>query len=79
MKEKYKNDKFHFVIGGDIIQTIGSWGNADKLITENSFIVFQRKGYSLNTNRFPQNRVVEIDLPEISSSYVKKVLYDTNV
>lgn len=28
LKDKYMNTKFYFVIGGDILHTIHTWGNA---------------------------------------------------
>lgn len=31
MKNMYKDIKFHFVIGADIIPTLQSWGNGKKL------------------------------------------------
>lgn len=45
LKKKYQQTKFHFVIGADILHTIHLWGNPEKLVKENAFIVFHRKGY----------------------------------
>jgi nicotinate-nucleotide adenylyltransferase len=67
--------KFYFVIGGDILHSLHLWGNADKLVQENAFIVFYRKGYELLPDKMPaESRVVEVDLPEISSSAIKAVV-----
>lgn len=75
LRSKYAQTQFHFVIGADVLESIHLWGNAEKLQTENPFIVFHRKGFPLNVGKLPgQSRVVETDLPEVSSSQIKQVI-----
>jgi nicotinate-nucleotide adenylyltransferase len=75
MRAKHAQTHFHFVVGADVLETIHLWGNAEKLQAENPFIVFHRKGYPLNVGKLPgESRVVETELPEVSSSEVKKVI-----
>lgn len=45
LKAKYQDAKFYFVFGGDILHTLHLWGSWEKLLEENAFIVFYRKGY----------------------------------
>lgn len=47
LKQAYHQTKFHFVIGGDILHTIDSWGRAKELKEQFDFIVFNRKGYQI--------------------------------
>ena len=49
LRKKYIQTKFYFVIGADILQTLHLWGSAEKLVKENAFIVFHRKGYKFLT------------------------------
>ena len=46
--------KFYFVVGGDILSTIGTWGNAKQLLENVHFIVVPRKGYSLSSQIVPK-------------------------
>ena len=47
LKEKYPNDKFFVVIGGDMLSTLDTWYNWQELITLTSFIAFKRDGLSM--------------------------------
>ena len=42
-QEKYKDHKFHFMMGSDLIPGLSSWN--EKMVTDVSFIIFDRKGY----------------------------------
>jgi len=53
LKKKYTDSKFHFVMGADVLHTINTWGNADLLQKENSFIIFHRKGFELLKDKLP--------------------------
>jgi nicotinate-nucleotide adenylyltransferase len=75
LKKKYAEAKFYFVFGADILHTIHLWGSWEKLLTENAFIVFHRKGFHFLEEKLPQeSRIVEIDLPDISSTAIKRVI-----
>lgn len=45
LKFKFAKNRFHFVIGADVLHTMHTWGNAELLQKENSFIIFHRKGF----------------------------------
>ena len=62
--KKYKEGRFHFVVGGDILHSLHTWGHWEKLRDEHSFIVFGRKGYDLLKEKMPpQSQLIEMDLP----------------
>ncbi len=75
LKEKYPNDKFYFVCGGDMIASLDTWYKWDELIKEIPFLAFNRtenSGFSDSVKRMKKLgadiTVVDADIPEISSS-----------
>ncbi len=46
LKEKYPNDKFFIVIGGDMLSSLDTWYNWQELIKLSGFIAFRREGLS---------------------------------
>ena len=47
LSKKYQQRRFHFVVGGDVLHTLHTWGNWQELRDEYPFIIFHRKGYEL--------------------------------
>lgn len=45
ISKRYEWARFHFVVGGDVLHTLHTWGNWQKLRDEHPFIIFHRKGY----------------------------------
>lgn len=45
LRDKYPDTNFYFVIGSDLLETIDTWAQSEKLLNENNFIIFNRKGY----------------------------------
>lgn len=78
LKQKYEGYKFHLVFGGDIVDNFKYWGNYEKLLAENSFIFFHRKGYEIIEEKLPAERkiIIEDELQEISSTYIKGIITD---
>lgn len=79
LKEKYPNDKFYFVCGGDMIATLDSWKNWERLIKETAFIAFSRKGISDFETHVKRMRnlgaeiyIINREIPDISSSGLRK-------
>ncbi len=46
LKEKYPDDNFYIVIGGDMLSTLDTWYNWKELIKMASFIAFKRQNYA---------------------------------
>lgn len=46
LKEKYPNDNFFVVIGGDMLSTLDTWYNWQELVRLTGFIAFRREGLS---------------------------------
>lgn len=49
LKKVYPEDDLYFIMGADLLVDIGEgkWGNADKLVSENKFIVMAREGIDM--------------------------------
>ncbi|MGI2326522.1 nicotinate-nucleotide adenylyltransferase [Planococcus sp. YIM B11945] len=70
MTEAEPHNEFYFIIGGDMIDGLGSWHRVDELIQLVRFIGIRRPGYD-NKTAFP---VLMVDSPEIhlSSSMLRE-------
>ncbi|SDI94085.1 nicotinate-nucleotide adenylyltransferase [Salimicrobium halophilum] len=69
LKNNHPDHRFSFIIGGDMVASLGKWHRIDELIEEVSFIGVNRPGDTLETS-YPLS-TVEIPLLEISSSEVR--------
>ena len=79
LKERFSNDKFFFVCGGDMIATLDTWKCWESLIKEVSFIAFYRKGTPGFEQHIERMRslgaditVINEDIPEISSTELRR-------
>ncbi|TWT09072.1 nicotinate-nucleotide adenylyltransferase [Planomicrobium sp. CPCC 101079] len=72
MIEKEPGTEFYFIIGGDMVDGLGSWYRIDELIKMVRFIGIKRPGYESS----PELPVAMIDSPEIhlSSSMLRNRL-----
>ena len=85
LKEKYLNDNFYFVIGGDMLSSLDTWYNWQALIKTVPFIAFCRKGledfdasYKRLSNYGANIFVVDTDITNISSTNLRKKI-DVNL
>ena len=79
LKEKYPDDTFYIVIGGDMLSTLDTWYNWQELIKLTSFIAFKRAGskdfdasYNRLTNFGADIAVIESNITDISSTKLRK-------
>ncbi len=79
LKEKYPNDDFYIVIGGDMLASLDSWYKWDELIKAVPFIAFSRVGISdfdvhLKRLRSLGAKITVIDksITDISSTKLRK-------
>lgn len=76
--ERYPDDEFFMVCGGDMIATLDRWYDAKRLFSLISFIAFKRRGvpdfdaHVERVSRLGANvTVIDADIPEISSSELR--------
>ncbi|MBR3968925.1 MAG: nicotinate (nicotinamide) nucleotide adenylyltransferase [Clostridia bacterium] len=79
LKEKHPNDKFYFVIGGDMLSSLDSWYNWQELIKLVPFIAFKREGllsFDEDHNRLSAYgadiKVVNAKIDDISSTQLRQ-------
>lgn len=53
--EKYD---FFFIVGSDILDTLKSWDDGEKMLKEIKFIIFIRIGYVLKEESLPENYII---------------------
>lgn len=86
LKEKYHNDKFFMVIGGDMLATLDTWYKWQELIKDTAFIVFDRDGIdsfehhiermrNYGTEIFVMNKeIIDVSSTELRQSLNKELL-----
>jgi len=69
LQEQYKDDKFYFIIGADMVEYLPKWYRIDELIELVQFVGVKRQNYELKTD-YP---IIEVPVPtmEISSADIR--------
>ena len=77
LKEKYPNDQFILIMGGDNLATFHKCKNYELILAHHSIYVYQRPNYNLGALfRHPKVYVFEAPLMQISASYIRKCLQE---
>ncbi len=79
LKEKYPNNSFYIVIGGDMLATLDTWYKWDELIKAAPFLAFSRVGVSDFDEHLKRLRslgaditVINKEITDISSTELRK-------
>jgi len=72
LAEKFPLEKFSVVMGADSFQNIHRWKNYEQLISNYSFIIYNRPGFEIKETHGAQIQVLNAPLLEISSTYIRK-------
>ena len=79
LKEKYPNNDFVLIMGGDNIKTLHKWKNYEKILEYYQIYVYNRPNYEpgpLATH--PSVRYFEAPLMDISASYIRKCIRENH-
>ncbi|KEK26262.1 nicotinate-nucleotide adenylyltransferase [Bacillus gaemokensis] len=70
LTKKHPDVKFHFIIGGDMVEYLSKWYNIDNLLQLVTFVGVARPGYTLRT----PYKIVTVEIPEfaVSSSLLRE-------
>ncbi len=74
LKEKYPDKTFSLIIGEDNLKGLHKWKNVDFILENYPIYVYPRDGEMLRKQLYPQVRIVEAPLMEISSSFIRKAI-----
>ncbi len=79
LKDKYPDDKFYIVIGGDMLSSLDTWYNWQELIKLTSFIAFNRVGtldFEKSYNRLcdlgADIKIVDSEIINVSSTELRQ-------
>lgn len=69
LTDKYKETKFYFIIGADMVEYLPNWYQIDELLKLVTFVGVKRPGYSISSP-YP---IIEVNVPQfdISSSMLR--------
>ena len=67
---QYKDTKFYFIIGGDMVEYLPKWHRIEELVELVTFVGVKRKGHDLQSP-YPIERV-DIPIFEVSSTFIRE-------
>jgi nicotinate-nucleotide adenylyltransferase len=71
LQEKYPQHEFTVIMGGDSFQNLPKWKNADLLIRNNSFIVYNRPGFIVSDTLGARVTILDAPLLTISATHIR--------
>lgn len=76
LQEKFPNDEFRLIIGGDNWELFGKWRNSEEILAKYHVFIYPRLGYEVNIPNELKDRVTLIDAPviELSSTQIRERL-----
>ena len=76
LQEKFPNDEFCLIIGGDNWEVFGKWRNSKEILDKYHVFVYPRLGYKVDIPNELKDRVTLIDAPviELSSTQIRERL-----
>jgi nicotinate-nucleotide adenylyltransferase len=72
LTEKFPLETFSVVMGSDSFSNIHRWKNYEQLVSQYSFIVYNRPGFPISDTYGARLQVVDAPLLEISSTFIRK-------
>ncbi|HMS29934.1 MAG TPA: nicotinate (nicotinamide) nucleotide adenylyltransferase [Saprospiraceae bacterium] len=76
LEEKYPNDNFSLIMGGDNLISLPKWKNYDQILNKYSIYVYRRPGYDSSTDLASHHAIRFVDAPllDISSTFIRNTL-----
>ena len=71
LSEKFPLEKFSIIVGSDSFQNIHRWKNFELLISNYSFIVYNRPGFEIKETHGADITIMSAPLLDISSTYIR--------
>ena len=72
LAEKFPLETFSVVMGSDSFQNIHRWKNYEQLVSQYSFIVYNRPGFEIKEEHGAKIRTVDAPLLDISSTFIRR-------
>ncbi|MBK7637843.1 MAG: nicotinate-nucleotide adenylyltransferase [Saprospiraceae bacterium] len=75
LKEKYPDKTFALIMGGDSLERIEKWKNAEKLLRDYEIFVYKRSDSDISKFEHLENiKVIEAPLLDISATFIRDAL-----
>ncbi|EJW99547.1 nicotinic acid mononucleotide adenylyltransferase [gut metagenome] len=75
LRETYPQHHFHLIIGSDNWALFHRWREWERILAENSLIIYPRPGYPVQAETLPPHvRLVSSPVFEISSTFIRSAL-----
>jgi nicotinate-nucleotide adenylyltransferase len=71
LQEKYPQHEFTIIMGSDSFQNLPKWKNAELLIRNHCFIVYNRPGSAVTNNYGANLRILDAPLLTISATHIR--------
>ena len=76
LQEKFPDDEFYLVIGGDNWEVFDKWRNSEEILAKYHLLIYPRLGYEVTIPEELKDRVTLVDAPiiELSSTQIRERL-----
>lgn len=75
LKQAYPEHTFRLIIGSDNWALFPQWRESERILAENSLLVYPRPGYPIDASTLPEHvRMVQSPVFEISSTFIRRAL-----
>ncbi|MEM0995126.1 MAG: nicotinate (nicotinamide) nucleotide adenylyltransferase, partial [Bacteroidota bacterium] len=75
LQEKYPNEQFALIMGGDNLASLHKWKNYERLLDDYDIYVYQRPNYALGELiEHDHVHIMEAPLMQISASYIRRCI-----
>jgi len=74
LTEKFPQHEFSLIMGEDNLRSLHKWKNYGVIVAEFSIYVYPRKGTTEALPQYPNVRMVDAPIVEISSTFIRKAI-----
>jgi nicotinate-nucleotide adenylyltransferase len=72
LEKMYPAIKFHFIIGGDMVDSLHTWGRVEELLEAIPFIAVRRPGSKFESPFYKKLKIVDIPMIDLSSTWIRE-------
>lgn len=78
LAEKFPQEQFSVIMGSDSVQNLEKWKNYETLLKYYNILVYERPGFEVDTQKFPQLKIFQAPHLDISATYIRKQIQEGN-
>jgi nicotinate-nucleotide adenylyltransferase len=73
LKEKYPGHSFSIILGSDSFQNLPKWKNAEVLVANHEFLIYNRPGFEVKNDLNANIRIMAAPLLQISATHIREL------